>query len=466
MGKYYKDYKSDIQSIVDKLRSNQIGIFCGSGAVADFTGVKWKDLFDKKPELNDVKIDNYYKLASYYELIADRSTLVSSITTKFGRKPNSNEYSEHIKNLLNLPVYEFWTTNFDEAIETMIENKIGIQPSIIYNSKNLSKYKENKKYKVYKLNGSISDSDSLVLIEEDYNNYYYKQKLLFEHLKKELILKSFIFIGYSFADKLILDCLTEIKQVFDKSSNIHYRLSVNKKDKEQIQKLESNYFHHYYNIKTIYVDSYEEIDDFLKHLYAAYKKKNVFISGSFRDFTSEKEDRANNLCKALVNKLIDNGYNIYTGDGKRLGSYIISNATKKLAQNSAMYMQERLKIMPYIDHTFKGKSADDPERVKYIQEMIKDCSTSIFMYGQYKGTDYSKGVYEEYKQSKLNGLNIIPISSTGYAAQKILEDMESCFAVPGYLEKYTEALKDTDREVDQVADIVIEILNNINNNPT
>ena len=466
MGKYYDDYKSDIKSIVNKLRSNQLAIFCGSGAVYDFTGIAWKDLFNEELNLGDDIVDNYYKLASYYELVKDRSTLVSSITTRFNRKPNSDKYSEHIKNLLNLSITEFWTTNYDEIIETMIENKIGIQPSIIYNSKNLSKYKENKKYKVYKLNGSISDSDSLVLTEEDYNNYYYKQKLLFEHLKKELILKSFIFIGYSFADKLILDCLTEIKQVFDKSSNIHYRLAVNKKDKEQIQKLESNYFHHYYNIKTIYVDSYEEIDDFLKHLYAAYKKKNVFISGSFRDFTSEKEDRANNLCKALVNKLIDNGYNIYTGDGKRLGSYIISNATKKLAQNSAMYMQERLKIMPYIDHTFKGKSADDPERVKYIQEMIKDCSTSIFMYGQYKDDEYSKGVYEEYIQSNRNGLKIIPVASTGYAAQKILEDMESCFAVPGYLEKYTEALKDTDREVDQVADIVIEILNNINNNPT
>lgn len=237
-------------------------------------------------------------------------------------------------------------------------------------------------------------------------------------------------------------------------------------DKEQIQKLESNYFHHYYNIKTIYVDSYKEIDDFLKHLYAAYKKKNVFISGSFRDFTSEKEDRANNLCKALVNKLIDNGYNIYTGDGKRLGSYIISNATKKLAQNSAMYMQERLKIMPYIDHTFKGKSADDPERVKYIQEMIKDCSTSIFMYGQYKDDEYSKGVYEEYIQSNRNGLKIIPVASTGYAAQKILENMESNYVVPGYLEKYTEALKDTNKEVVQVVDIIIEILNNIHNNPT
>ena len=466
MGKYYNDYKSDIRSIVKKLRSNQLAIFCGAGAVSDFTGIKWRELFNEELNLDNENIGNYYKLASYYELVKDRSTLVSSITTKFSKKPNIYEYSEHIKNLLNLPISEFWTTNYDEIIETMIENKIGIQPTVIYNSKNLNKYKENKKYKVYKLNGSIGDFESLVITEYDYNNYIYKQKLLFEHLKRELILKSFIFIGYSFADKLVLDCLTEIKQVFNNLNNLHYRIAVNKKGRENIQKIESDYFFNYYNIKTIYVDSYEEIDDFLEHLYAEYKKKNVFISGSFRNFTSEKEDRANNLCKALVNKLIDNDYNIYTGDGKRLGSYIISNATKKLAQTSAMYMQERLKIMPYIDHTFKGKRADDPERIKYIQEMIKDCSTSIFLYGQGDGVEASPGVMEEYKQSKQNSLNIIPVASTGYAAQKILENMESKNEVPSHLEKYTDALKDTNKDVDQVADLVIEILNNIHNNPT
>ena len=106
--------------------------------------------------------------------------------------------------------------------------------------------------------------------------------------------------------------------------------------------------------------------------------KNIFISGSFRNLTPEQEDRANNLCKELVSNLIKNGYNIYTGDGRRLGSYIISNATKELAEKSVMYMQERLKIMPYIDHTFTNKSADHPDRIAYIKRMIEDCSASIF----------------------------------------------------------------------------------------
>lgn len=458
--KYYNEHKTEINEIVSKLRNNQIAIFCGAGAVNDFTKITWKELFDNSLDLDNVEVSDYYKLASYYELVRDRPTLVQSITSKFSKNPDDKNYSKHIKNILNLPITEFWTTNYDNIIETMIENKIGIKPSVIFNIKNLSKYKENKRYKVYKLNGSIEDSESLVITEEDYNDYYHDQKLLFEHLKKELILKSFIFIGYSFADKLVLDCLTEIRQVFEKSSTIHYRISVKDNEKKNFQKIESEYFDKFYNIKTIYVDSFEEIDDLLEHIYDLYKSKNVFISGSFRNFTSEQEDRANNLCKVLVKKLIENGYNIYTGDGKRLGSYIISNATIELSEKSAMYMQERLKIMPYIDHTFKRKNADDPERIAKISRMIEDCSATIFLYGQSNNDEPSLGVMEEYKQSNLQNLKLIPVASTGYAAEKILNDMESKFQKPFYLEKYIEKLRDKNLDVEQVADVVIEILNN------
>lgn len=461
--KFYNEYKMEIGSIVEKLRNNQIAFFCGAGAVSDFTKITWKDLFDGSLDLDNTDIFDYYKLASYYELVKDRATLLQTVTDKFNKKPNNQNFSKHIKNLLKLPITEFWTTNYDDIIETMIENKIGIKPSVIYNSKNLSRYKENKKYKVYKLNGSIEDLDSLVVTEEDYNNYYYKQKLLFEHLKKELVLKSFVFLGYSFADKLVLDCLTEINQVFDKSSNVHYRIAVKDNNKKNFQKLENDYFFKYYNIKTIYVNSFDEIDDLLEHIYALYKMKNVFISGSFRNLTPEQEDRANNLCKELVSNLIKNGYNIYTGDGRRLGSYIISNATKELAEKSVMYMQERLKIMPYIDHTFTNKSADHPDRIAHINRMIEDCSASIFLYGQSKDDKPSQGVIEEYNQSKINKLKIIPVASTGFAAEKILDDMEFHLEVPHYLEVYKDRLKDEKLCVEKIAKLIIEILNN--NNP-
>ena len=461
MEKLFLNHKNEISSIVEKLKNNQISIFCGAGAVADFTKINWENLFNEDIDLNNVKIDNFYKLATYYELHMDRATLESKFTNAFNKVPTNKLYSNHIKNILELPITEFWTTNYDEIIETMIKNETGLIPSVIYNSENLIKIKENKKYKIFKLNGSITDSKSMIITESDYNNYIHNQQLLFEQLKRELILKSFVFIGYSFADRLVLDCLTEITNTFKIAKNVHYRILKKDYKNPEYQKIEEKYFEMLYNIKTIYVDSYEEIDELLKYIYESYKKKNIFISGSFRKFSLDEEDRANSLCKSLVEMLIDEGYNIYSGDGKRLGSYIISNATKKLSEMDSMYMHNKLKIMPYIDHTFKYKKANDIERINYVKKMIKDCSVSIFLYGQSESGSYSQGVMTEFEISENSGLKIIPVASTGFSAEKIQVTLESENRVPSYLERYSSILKDKNKDTSTIVETIKDILKEI-----
>lgn len=42
-------------------------------------------------------------------------------------------------------------------------------------------------------------------------------------LKRQLVLDSFLFIGYSFTDDLVLNALREIKEVFPNQGKIHYR---------------------------------------------------------------------------------------------------------------------------------------------------------------------------------------------------------------------------------------------------
>ena len=95
--KFYNEYKMEIGSIVEKLRNNQIAFFCGAGAVSDFTKITWKDLFDGSLDLDNTDIFDYYKLASYYELVKDRATLLQTVTDKFNKKPNNQNFSKHIK---------------------------------------------------------------------------------------------------------------------------------------------------------------------------------------------------------------------------------------------------------------------------------------------------------------------------------------------------------------------------------
>ena len=456
------DYKSEIANIVDKLRKNQIAVFCGAGATYDFTGKSWKDLFESEFEINDKEEPNFYKFAQFYELHMSRSYLETNISNAFSKKVTTTNYSKHIKALLQLPITEFWTTNFDTVIESMIENETQLIPSIIYNSENLVKINENKKYKVFKMNGSLTDTKSMVITENDYNKYLVEQQVLFEQLKRELILNSFIFIGYSFSDNLVLNCLSEIKRSLPHLNNFHYRVAVKDTEHPEFDKIEKRYFENGYNIKTIYVDNFNEIDDFLNHLHQLYKEKNIFISGSFRNFSTEEENYANKLCKALVEKLLDNGYNIYSGDGKRLGSYIISNSARKLMGLSEQYIHNKLTIMPYIDHTFKHKSAKDEERVFLIEKMISNCSTSIFLYGQSEEGTHSEGVLTEFQVSQDNGLNVIPLVSTGFSAEKIFTTLKEN-NLPYYLERYESKLNSND--IEDITSTVIEILKEINRKP-
>lgn len=452
-----KEYVVYINDIVDSLRTGNLALFCGSGATADATNITWSELLKREFKVLDKEEHDYYRLAQYYELHFNRGKLINQITNSFSEK----KVSKHIETLLLLPICEYWTTNFDTIIERMIEEETGLEPSVIYNSENIIKLNEHKKYKVFKMNGTITDSNSMIVTKEDYFHYKQNQGLLIEFLKRELILKSFIFIGYSFADNLILDCLHDLISCFPNLVNHHYRI-VKKEDNNPVyQQVESQYLQDSYNIRTIYVNSFNEIDDLIELIYKEYKKYNVFISGSFRNLSANEENYANNLCKSIVEMLLKNDFNIYSGDGKRLGSYVISNATKNLMSKNMNYYHNKLTIMPYIDHTFKHKNPYEPQRTNLIQKMIKDCSIAIFLYGQAENGEYSQGVFAEYLEAKKKSLFLIPIPTTGFAAKEIFNAMTED-SVPWYLEKYITILN-SEKNTQKIANTILEIINLINN---
>lgn len=124
----YTDYLLEIKNIVDSLHKNQLAVFCGAGATADATGITWSDLFKVALQEIDKDVNDCYKLAEYYQLLYGRSKLVNAVSNTFSGRASS----KHIKHLLKLPIYEFWTTNFDCIIEEMIMDETKISPSVIY----------------------------------------------------------------------------------------------------------------------------------------------------------------------------------------------------------------------------------------------------------------------------------------------------------------------------------------------
>ena len=186
-----------VNEIVSQLLSNTFSVFCGAGASADITNSKWEDIFcETTRKFYHRKLsDDIYFLADlekhYYNADHFYKDIVSVVSNGSGKE------SAHINGIINLNLNQVWTTNFDTHIEETIYRKYRVRPTVIKDSKDLFSVSLNGPYIVYKLNGSVEDTSSMVLTKSDFFDYFKKQRLMFELLKRQLGLDSFLFVGYS-----------------------------------------------------------------------------------------------------------------------------------------------------------------------------------------------------------------------------------------------------------------------------
>lgn len=422
------DYADEI---VSQLLSDTFSVFCGAGASADITNSKWEDIFcETTREFYRRKFsDDIYFLADlerhYYNADHFYEDIVSAVSNGSGKE------SAHINGIINLNLNQVWTTNFDTHIEETIYRKYGVCPTVIKDSKDLFSTTLNGPYIVYKLNGSVEDPASMVLTKSDFFDYFKKQRLMFELLKRQLVLDTFLFIGYSFKDDLVLNALREIKEVFPEQGKQHYRFSVEASSegdayKTQFKQYERQYFEDTYNIKTIQLRSYNEIDLYLAEIYKRFCNHNVFICGSFRDISSEMRVQIELLVDHLIRRLYEHGFNVYSGNGRGLGEIVVARSNKYQEQNHGKLINR-----PFI---FTGDSI--PQKQEKNKLIMKDCSSMIIICGQDESLNTSRNVLDQFHQFMVgNEIGttplIVPLPSTGFAAREIFESEEfaalSCF---------------------------------------
>lgn len=426
-----------MDEILGKLMTDSFSIFCGAGATADYTHKKWEDIFSKKTQefyYNRFSEDIYF-LSELEKKYYNKKNFMSDILSNI--KIDKSAKSNHLNAVVALNLNQIWTTNFDVLIETTIKRVHGIYPTVIASSQDLLKNDLNGKYVVYKMNGTVQKSSSMVLTKSDFYRYFKRQRLLFEILKRQLVLDSFMFIGYSFKDDLVLNALREIKDVFPNNANSHYRFIIREAKEKQLEKLldsketslseselrasrkefdgyEKKYFEDEYNIKTIELDTYVQIDDYLTELYRRFCNRNVLICGSFRSIDNELRIRIEQIVDKVIEGLFRNKFNIYSGNGRGLGEIVVARSALH-----AKHPYNRLINRPII---FTGDSKNKKEWKN--RHILKDCSTMLIICGQDETLKESANVFAQFKEFLGENRLIIPLASTGYAAAKIYKDGE------------------------------------------
>lgn len=311
---------------------------------------------------------------------------------------------------------------------------------------------------IFKLNGDISNLNEMIITKSDYINYMNNHELFLTFLKKELATKTFLFIGYSFRDSLILDCLDKITKCFMGASPVHYTILKNDSNpyfKYFVDDLEKRY-----RIKTLLVDDYNEIPSILRKITQRVKNKKIFISGSFDWFPIKEDIYVDDLCKSLTEALISNDYRICTGLGRKLGNYISGHAYQYCLKHQIYNIEKYLIMRPFQERMEKDKKTD--HRIA----MINECNIAIFAYGKSPSSENtvinSQGVIEEYQIAKKYKKHIIPLGMTGFSSKVIFDDIKNNIVKYPYLERYIGILEN-ENDIQTICNAILSIIESIPN---
>lgn len=435
-----------IFNIAQKCRDDKLGLFLGAGMSIGAGFPSWKALF--APLANEINIDidsseyQIYDIAQFYA----NTMGVGELTTKIKSEINRlNDESDALNELTNMQCNSIWTTNFDHAIENNYMRK-GKIPNVITSEQNLLNSDLNKYINIFKLNGDINDLDNAIITRKDLETYVDNHSVLLSFFKRELVVKTFLFLGYSFSDSLVLPCIADLNRVFGDKQPFHYNI-MERKDTPDFEKFIDD-LERRYKIKTLLIDDYKEVPEILRSINYYTNKNNVFISGAYQGEDSQKLKEISNLCSILTYKLYRNNYRIINGYGYKVGYYVASAATKIMLEENVSSFEKYLLMYPFNEHL----STD--QKTRHREFMLSKSTAVIFLYGSSK----DGGMIEEFNiaQKDTNKI-IIPVGSTGGTAKIILEQVKNNIIQYPYLEKYIEVLEN-ETDADKITKVIVEII--------
>lgn len=414
-------------------------IFLGSGLSCKAGYPAWKDLLKEEAEslkLNAEKeLNDLPTLAQYIENKKKRKTINDKIKRSFSEK---KEITDTHKILSSLPINQYWTTNYDSLIEDTFEFR-NIKTVIYADDKDLSKKQGDAKVFIFKMHGTYDDPKTAIVTKSDYERYFNTHEMFLAHFKTSLSSKTFLFIGYSFSDLNVSYVLSRIKNVYKAKRRDHYWIferpqknqDKNKTDEEKekefsytlrkYQLFKNNLMK--YGINIIEVRSYDDTQGILENIRKEVNNKNILISGAIEKESANYESVCE-LAEKLSKELIINGFKIYTGFGKNIGSYIISGAFEGCTEKNRDF-NENVKVFPFPYNANLSKQKRKEQYTKLRENMIAPTCKTIILCGQkYDENNVlvdSPGVIEEYEiSSKQNNL-IVPILVSEGAAKTIAE---------------------------------------------
>jgi len=451
-----------LNRISKELKNGYLSIFAGAGLSVSSGYVDWRNLLNSV--LDELQIRqgvDLATLAQYHENAYGRQRLNTLIVDEFSKiaKPNNN-----VDLLSLMPISTFWTTNYDSVIEDSLR-KNGKTVDVKYEQTQFKYHQDKCDVVVYKMHGHKDCPDDVVLTKSDYETYDLKRGIFTQVLQYELIVKTFLFIGFSFSDSNLDRIIGTVKHSFNTySSKDHYcfmkSVSIEEcgGDHEKFENDKSIQAHKIkdmrrYGIHTILVENYQQITKMLEYIKKTLEMDYVFISGAVKkdDQGINKyglfgKEKSRAFLSVLTKALIDNNYRIITGFGNEIGDSIVAAAFDEIYNSKVKDINEKISIHPMIP---RGDNIAEFERKRSVlrRKLIQSSGFFICVYGRAEESEALEGdgTNREFLIAKELDRIIIPIGATGFTARYV------------YQKLIDERINDKD---------YLKTLNNLNNNDT
>lgn len=420
-----------LREYVKQVNEGEAALFVGAG-LSRAAGYKdWKQLLGDCARRLNLDLDREHDLvavAQYYINLNDSRSELNTIIREEFRKRKS--LTENHRVISRLPISIVWTTNFDTLLEKAYEG-VGKSVDVKSRDEDLLQPTPEREVVLYKMHGNISRPDEVIICKDDYEQYGRKHPLFQQALERDLVDKTFLFLGFSFTDQNLGYTLGHLRSLLTGSGRRHYCVmrEVSRSDYPAGATGDDQYSYDInkqalqfrdlrrYDIHTVVVQRYEEVTDLLQDIERRIHYSNVFVSGTAHDFGSFGEARLKDFCERMGGRLIEEGFNIINGFGYNVGGPLLIGGLAKLYENANPAINKRLILRPFPHTDVMANRALD---TKSREEMISKCGFTIFVSGNsINQPDGSLGMKEEYEITRRFGRIPIPVAATGFMAEKI-----------------------------------------------
>lgn len=292
-----------------------------------------------------------------------------------------------------------------------------------------------------KLHGDIADPDRVVVTKDDYERYSTENAALLLRLRNDLVTRSFLFVGFSFADPNLDLIFGQLRQIVGDSPRTHYaifkrphrteygkaarfRYELNRW-KLRLQDLQR------FGIKAVVVDDYDDIPELLRQIRVRAQRRRILVSGSYAVSETWDEGRLIDFCQELGRRIVTEGYDLANGFGLGVGSPVIGGAIEELYRANATSLERRLLLRPFPQTRPRGITREALWE-RYRRDLIAPVGFAVFVAGNKVDPSgavvAANGVRAEFDIAHEQGKFVLPVGATGSMAAELWEEVNQNFA--------------------------------------